>query len=246
VPHFHPALPSHRPFVIAHRAGNHLPKAQRAIQRGADVIEADVWRYRKQLEVRHLKTLGPVPLLWDRWELKPGWTPRLHLDELLHEVPPDIPIMLDLKGVDPHLSTSILETMRNDYPRHGIVMCTRNWMHLDRIRDASDVHRIYSVGSQQEREDIFSRIETMRHPVVSIHHDLITPALMKRLDEAGTTVISWGAATRHEVDLLLSLGIDGVTLSEGPLQTWLLKERRGTMGNVRPGAGSSSQEGTDP
>jgi glycerophosphoryl diester phosphodiesterase len=231
--------------VIAHRAGNHLPKARRAIRRGADMIEADVWRYRRQLEVRHLKTLGPLPVLWDRWELKPGWTPRLHLDDLLHEMPPGMPIMLDLKGEDPHLSTSILETMRNDHPQHGIVMCTRKWIHLDRLRDAPDVHRVYSVGSQQEREHIFSRIETMDHPAVSIHHDLITPALMRRFDKAGATVISWGASTRDEIDLLLSLGIDGLTLSEGPLQTWLLKERRGEIRSVQPRTNSSAQEHTE-
>ncbi len=241
MPHFHPALPDHRPFVIAHRAGNHLPKLERAIRRGADMIEADVWRYRNRLEVRHLKTLGPLPILWDRWELAPGWTPRLHLRELLGETPVDMPVMFDLKGEDPNLAPSIISTMREDFPEHPIIMCTRFWIHLDRLGDAPDVHRIYSVGDEKERAAIFSRIEQLPYPAVSIHRNLVTPALMKRFDEIGATVLSWGATTRAEADLLISLGVDGLTVSEGPLQHWLLAERQGRNGVVaNPEAASQS------
>ena len=227
MPHFHPALPDHRPFIVGHRAGNYLPKIDRAVRRGVDMLEADVWRYRGNLEVRHLKTLGPLPILWDRWVLAPGWTPRLNLHELLEATPADMPIMFDLKGEDPNLGPGILTAMRADHPERPIIMCTRFWIHLDRIRDESDVHRIYSVGDQKERDAIFSRIESIEHPAVSIHRNLVTPSLMKRFDAAGATVISWGATTRDEADLLLSLGVDGLTVSEGPLQTWLLAERQG-------------------
>lgn len=232
MPHFHPALPDHRPFVVAHRAGNHLPKAERAVRRGVDMLEADVWRYRKRLEVRHLKTLGPLPILWDRWVLAPGWTPRLHLDELLAATPADVPIMFDLKGEDPNLSSSIVAEMRRDHPDRPIIMCTRFWIQLDRIRDEPDVHRIYSVGDEKERAGIFSRIDGMEHPAVSIHRNLVTPSLMKRFHECGAVVMAWGATTREQADLLLSLGVDGLTVSEGPLQAWLLAERQGRNGTV--------------
>lgn len=232
MPHPHPALPDHRPFIVGHRAGNHLPKVERAVRRGVDMIEADVWRYRSRLEVRHLKTLGPLPILWDRWELAPGWTPRLNVRELLAATPPDLPVMFDLKGEDPNLAPSIVTTMREEFPDRPIIMCTRFWIQLDRIREEPDVHRIYSVGDQKERDAIFSRLETLEHPAVSIHRNLITPALMRRFDEVGATVISWGATTRAEADLLISLGVDGLTVSEGPLQTWLLEERQGINGTV--------------
>jgi glycerophosphoryl diester phosphodiesterase len=232
VPHVHPALPDHRPFVIGHRAGNHLPKAERAIRRGVDMLEADVWRYRKHLEVRHLKTLGPLPILWDRWTLAPGWTPRLHVDELLDATPADVPIMFDLKGEDPNLPVGIIETMHKKFPDRPIIMCTRFWIQLDRIAREEDVYRIYSVGDQKERDGIFGKLETVPHPAVSIHRNLVTPSLMRRLDDAGAVVIAWGATTREEADLLLSLGVDGLTVSEGPLQNWLLAERQGRNGTV--------------
>lgn len=230
MPHYHPALPDHRPFIVAHRAGNHIPRAERAVRRGVDMLEADVWRYRKKLEVRHLKTLGPLPILWDRWELAPGWTPRLHVDELLAATPDDMPVMFDLKGEDPNLSTSIIQTMREGFPDRPIIMCTRFWIQLDRIAREEDVNRIYSVGDEKERDGIFSRLETLRHPAVSIHKKLVTPSLMRRFDEAGAVVMAWGATTRDEADLLLSLGVDGLTVSEGPLQSWLLAERQGRNG----------------
>ena len=234
VPHSHPALPDHRPLVIAHRAGNSLPRAVRAIQNGVDMIEADVWRHRKDLEIRHLKTLGPLPVLWDRWELKPGWTPRLKLPELLAEVPPELPIMLDLKGEDPHLPTSIIQTMREVSPEHRMLMCTRNWLHLDRIREVDDVFRIYSVGNIEERDTVFSRLDDMTHPAVSIHADLVTPAIMRAFDDRGVTVISWGVSSRRNAELLLSLGVDGLTIGEGPLQNWLLQARQDETTTANP------------
>ena len=55
-------------LAIAHRAGNSLAGLREANRLGADVIECDVHAYRGRLEVRHLKTAGPLPFLWDRWE----------------------------------------------------------------------------------------------------------------------------------------------------------------------------------
>jgi hypothetical protein len=75
-----------RLLAIAHRAGNDLARLREAEAIGADLIETDLWYYRGPTEVRHVKTLGPVPVLWDRWRLEPGWTPRLHLSALLEAV----------------------------------------------------------------------------------------------------------------------------------------------------------------
>ncbi len=244
MPHYHPALPDHRPFVVGHRAGNHIPKAERAVRRGVDMLEADVWRYRKQLEVRHLKTLGPLPILWDRWELAPGWTPRLHVDELLDATPDDIPVMFDLKGEDPHLPISIVRTMRENFPDRPIIMCTRFWIQLDRIAREPDITRIYSVGDQKERNGIFGRLETLEYPAVSIHKNLVNPSLMRRFDDVGAVVMAWGATTRDEADLLLSLGVDGLTVSEGALQNWLLAERQGRNGTATPGIRVAHSEET--
>ena len=69
------ALDSHAPFVVAHRAGNDLARLRAAEALRVPLIEADVHLFAGRLEVRHLKTLGPFPILWDRWELAPPWAP---------------------------------------------------------------------------------------------------------------------------------------------------------------------------
>jgi hypothetical protein len=61
-------------------------------------VEADLHLYAGRLEIRHLKTLGPLPILWDRWSLAPPWAPRLLLDRLLGAMAPGTHLMLDLKG----------------------------------------------------------------------------------------------------------------------------------------------------
>ena len=53
---------------------------------GADLVEADVRLYRGRLEVRHLRTVGPLPILWDRWQLAAPRRRRLQLAELDGEV----------------------------------------------------------------------------------------------------------------------------------------------------------------
>ena len=62
-----------QPLIVAHRAGNHLDKLAEAFALGVDYAETDVWLHRGRLEVRHEKTLGPLPLLYDRGRLFPGW-----------------------------------------------------------------------------------------------------------------------------------------------------------------------------
>src|SRR6188508_3273249 len=84
------------PFIVAHRAGNDLARLRRAERVRPGLVEADVHLFRGRLEVRHLKTLGPLGVLWDRWYLAPPGTPRLELHELLAAT--DTALMLDLKG----------------------------------------------------------------------------------------------------------------------------------------------------
>ena len=85
-------------LTIAHRAGNSLSGLHAANELGVDVIEADIHHYRGRLEVRHLKTAGPLPFLWDKGELVRGSAPRLGLHELLEADEHGTLFMLDIKG----------------------------------------------------------------------------------------------------------------------------------------------------
>ena len=71
------------PLTVAHRAGNDLAALREACSAGVDLVEADLRYHRGRLEVRHLKTMGPVPLLWDRWSSPHPGTARFFLQDLL-------------------------------------------------------------------------------------------------------------------------------------------------------------------
>lgn len=207
----HPALPPERPLMIAHRAGNSVALAERAMAAGADLIETDVWRFRKRLEIRHVKTMGPVPLLWDRWELHPGWGPRFQLTGLIENVPADRRLLLDLKGEDPNLGTAIVETIQDLQPTRQIIVCGRTWHQLDRIVDHPRVTVFYSVGSDEELANVWSRLKPMRHPAVSVNCRYLTPELMRRFKDVGATVVSWTINTIESAKRFHEMGVDGFT-----------------------------------
>ncbi len=96
-----------QPLIVAHRAGNHLDKLAEAFALGVDYAETDVWLHRGRLEVRHEKTLGPLPLLYDRGRLFPGWKPRLLLRDVLQAALGQGKLFLDLKGAEPALPGAV-------------------------------------------------------------------------------------------------------------------------------------------
>lgn len=207
----HPALPDERPLAIAHRAGNSTALAEAAIAAGADLLETDVWRYRKRLEIRHIKTMGPVPLLWDRWELHPGWGPRLQLTGLVNHLAANQRLFLDLKGKDPELGTEIVATLHGLRPDHPVILCGRTWHQLDRVVDHPGVTVFYSVGSDDELAMVWERLTPMRNPAVSIHSRYVTPELMRRFKGIGATVVSWPIDTFDVARRLHDIGVDGFT-----------------------------------
>src|ERR1043165_6320050 len=111
------------PFVVAHRAGNDLELLRRAEAVRPGLIEADVHLFRGRLEVRHLKTLGPLPVFWDRWYFASPPTPRLELRELLAAT--GAPVMLDLKG-GRRLGRRVAGLV--DRP---VTVCSRRWSALE-------------------------------------------------------------------------------------------------------------------
>lgn len=207
----HPALPDDRPLAIAHRGGNSLAQAHEAIAVGADMLETDVWPFRGRLEIRHVKTMGPIPLLWDRWKLEPGWRKRLVLEEILEQTPIDTRIFLDLKGRQPWLGERIVERIEAFQPERQIILCGRTWKQLDALEDHPRVYRFYSVGDEKELAAVWPRLERMELRALSMHKHLATPELMAKLEEMDTTVICWTVNDPAEAARLYARGVDGFT-----------------------------------
>lgn len=209
--------PAVRPLLIAHRAGNDAAALRAAEAAGADLIETDVWFYRRRIELRHLKTLGPLPVLWDRWYLRAGWGPRRSLDQLLGELAPSTGVLLDLKGFDPRLAPRLLSLLDRPSRERRIVVCSRFWRLLPPFAEHPAIDVIYSVGSEWQLRRMWRRIEHGEVATISIHAQLLTAERVAAFRARDVAVIPWAVRDEAHARALLDWGVDGVNLDDPAL-----------------------------
>jgi glycerophosphoryl diester phosphodiesterase len=203
-------IPSARPLAIAHRAANHLDKLREAADLGADLVECDVWLYRGRLEVRHLKTLGPIPILWDRWKLVSARAPRLELPPVLDALSGPAGVMLDLKGMDRRMPDELVRALE-DYGRdRPLVACARNWHLLEPLEEQPHISVLYSVGSAWQLARLRRRIANGRRHDVSVHRRLLSPEVVEELKGSADTLVTWPVNDDETLDRVLGWGVDGV------------------------------------
>lgn len=217
--------PPQHPIAIAHRAGNGLDALRLAQAAGVDLIEADVWLHRGRLEVRHLKTMGPVPLLWDRWTLVRGWIERLRLAALFEAAEAAAELMLDLKGSDRRLSAAVIEAMERFIPGRPVTVCSRNWALLDAFAGRPEVRVVHSVGSAGQLRAL-SRLGLGRDELaISIHERLLTPATVRDLTRRAGLIMTWPINTPARMTELIAQGVNGIISDDLALLARLVRER---------------------
>lgn len=199
------------PFVVAHRAGNDLDRLKDAIALGVGFVEADVRLYRGRDEVRHLKTLGPLPVLWDRWLLANPFAPRLRLAELLAAVDGRATLVLDLKGRDRRLAGLVLDALAGFEGQ--VFVCARSWSLLEAFVGRPRVSTVASVGTRRQLRRLL-RLETIAD-AVSIHARLLDRAVVAELRERVRLVLSWPVNTPADGRRLSGWGVDGL-ISDAP------------------------------
>lgn len=190
---------------IAHRAGNELSLLEPAIALGADLLEADVHLRRGRLEVRHGKSLGPLPWLWEPWYLLRD--PRLELAELRHGLPAGAMLMLDLKGWQPWLGRLVREAMADAGP---YVVCGRHWRMLEAFADLPQVNVVHSARTVRELRRLDDHLSRHRTWGVSVHRELLTMERVARLRQHADVVMTWPIDTVAVFDEVVALGANGV------------------------------------
>jgi len=163
-----------------------------------------------RVEVRHLKTVGPLPILWDRWKLASPWAPRLLLDELFEAAGP-AELMLDLKGRDHRLPERVADALAARRQTAPITVCARRWALLEPLAGRDGVRIVHSVGSARQLAALRRRNRPLAG--ISIHRQLLDPGTVQELRERAELVLSWPVDTAEQAGLLADWGVQGLITS---------------------------------
>jgi len=212
---------------IAHRAGNSLDGLRSANQLGVDVIECDVHEHRGRLEVRHLKTAGPLPFLWDRWELASAQAPRLGLEELLEADEHGTTFMLDLKGPRASAARSVADLLHRRAHDRPVLACGRWWPSVETVAELPFVQAVLSARNRRELARLLRRVAT-GPPVrgVSVHLSLLDPHVVTELHRHVEVVMTWPVNDVAALDTALAVGASGIISDEASVLAELLSRRQ--------------------
>jgi glycerophosphoryl diester phosphodiesterase len=216
-------------LAIAHRAGNSLAGLHEANLLGADVIECDVHEYRGRLEVRHLKTAGPLPFLWDRWALVPAGAPRLGLAELLAADRRGATFMLDLKGRKESTGRAVADLVHASAPDHPILVCGRHWPAVDRV--AAELGYVSPVLSARTRTELRALLRRLADPDTptpygaSVHAALLDAGTVARLHRRLRLVMTWPVNDVGTLERVTATGVRGIISDEPDVLRTVLNRR---------------------
>jgi hypothetical protein len=160
-----------------------------------------------------MRRAGPLPFLWDRWELAAGWRPRATLADVLDRVPRETPLLLDLKGSTHHVAELTREAIESEARRREIAVCARSWPLLDHFTDLP-VARVASVGSRRQLRAVARRFPHGALDGVSIHERLLDRVAVGRLREVCGLIMTWPVNTIERGTELLGLGVEGLISDE--------------------------------
>ena len=214
-------------LAIAHRAGNSLTGLVSANELGVDVIECDVHLHRGGLEVRHLKTAGPLPFLWDRWELRSAYAPRLGLAELLAADRHGTTFMLDLKGRHPRTSRVVAELLHEVGHARPLLACGRWWPAVDGLsRDLNYVRPVLSARTRAELVRLRRRLATGPVPYgVSVHASLLDADVVAELTQWVELVMTWPINDHDVLETVLGYGVNGIISDEAAVLAEVVTRR---------------------
>jgi glycerophosphoryl diester phosphodiesterase len=211
-------------LAVAHRSGNTVAGLRAALDSGIDLVECDVHAYRGRLEVRHLKTMGVLPWLWDKGELvHRRLHRRLELHELVAALGDDHRLMIDLKGVHPRLAPRVAQVLRAESPDRSLTVCTKSWWMLDSFD--VPVRRVLSASSRRGVARLRRRLALGPVDGVSVRLSMLTPALVEELHRATDLVMTWSVDDEAALARAREVGVDAVISKNEDLLRAVLADR---------------------
>lgn len=193
---------------VAHRAAHTPALLQVAGRLGADLAEGDVHLRRGRLELRHAKSLGPLPVLWEPWYLvRPTGLVLADLAPHLEGAPL---LLLDLKAWQPWLGARVREEMARAAPGRPYAVCSRHWHLLDAFAGLGHVRVVASVRTPRALRRLPRRLAAGGTWAVALHADLVTPTTTALLRGQVEQVLTWPVADAGELRRLVAAGATGV------------------------------------
>lgn len=202
-------------LAIAHRAGNSLAGLHEANALGVDVIECDIHHHRGRLEVRHLKTAGPLPFLWDKWELVAASAPRLGLDELLEADRHGTTFMLDLKGKGTEVGAAVARLLHEVGHHRPVLVCGRHWSEVEALAELDHARPVLSARKPRELAALPRRLDRGGYHGVSVHRSLLDAGVVARLRSRVEVVMTWPVNDLASLTTMAGIGVNGV-ISDSP------------------------------
>ena len=221
-------LPAPDTFVVAHGAGNDLGRLRNAESLGVDLVEADIRLFWNQLEVRHAKSVGPVPILWDKWRLENPLAPRLGLGRLLAALEPGTRLLLDLKGRDPRLPGKVLGVLGRYPGAAPPTVCARSWQLLEPF-GLRGFRTVWSVGTAAQLRAL-GRLGGGRLDGISVHRKLLDAEIVRELRRRAGVVLSWPVNSVEVARTLLGWGVQGLITDAPEVAGWVVDRRAALAG----------------
>ena len=213
-----------RLLVSAHRHGNDLALLAAAEASGVDMVEVDVHLFGGWLEARHEKTVGPVPLVFERGVWRLQWNPpRLRLDAVLATMAADTRLHVDLKGWDRRLSRRVAKELNG----RSFLVSSRVWWLLGPFRQLEGVQVVRSLGARWQRWLFLRWVRRGSADGVAIRSDLLSPRLALAIKERASLLLVWRVNDRAHAEQLRSWGVDGVVVDNLDLAVELLTSYQG-------------------
>lgn len=156
-----------------------------------------------------MRTVGPLPIFWDRWRLAVPWRPRLLLPDLIEATAAETELMLDLKGSRLRLAEEVREAVRPHLDTRRFTVCARRWELLEPF-EALPVRRIHSIGTERELRTFLERFGAERLQGVSVHERLLEPASVASLRSIAEILMTWPVNRPARARELVQLGVDGL------------------------------------
>jgi glycerophosphoryl diester phosphodiesterase len=211
-------------LVIAHRSGNSLTGLREALAAGVDLVECDVYAHRGRLEVRHLRSMGRLPYLWDTGVLlHRSAYEMVELPELVAALGGEARLMIDLKGLNPRLAPSVARLLRELAPTSALTVCTKNWWTLEAFD--LPVRRVLSASNRAGVARLRYRLARRPAYGVSVDRRLLTPAVVAEMRRSTDVIMTWPVDTPDELADARRLGVDAVIGKNLPLLQEVLGEQ---------------------